>query len=98
MPRSRSVSSLTAYGLLFAFTLLQGVAIGSITMWLPLALILRAALVTAVATGGLSIYALTTKRDFTPQAGAVVTVLLALSAIGLLQVGLLPEINSRSCS
>jgi len=84
--RSRQSGSPLAYLLLAAFTVLEGVAIGSVTLPLPLDLILRAAGTTAIATGGLSLYALTTKRDFTIYGGMLVSVMLGLASLGLMQL------------
>ena len=51
----------------------------------PLQMILRAAGTTAAATLGLSFYALTTKRDFTPHAGLLVSAMFGLFALGIIQ-------------
>lgn len=71
--------------MLFAFTLLTGLGLGGISAVLPLTLLLRAALATLVATGSLSAYALTTRRDFTAQRGILFAGLNSLLVLGLLQ-------------
>lgn len=74
------------YLLLALFTLFQGAAVGVATWPYPSALVLRAAATTAVATGGLSTYALTTRRDFTVSGGLLSAGLAALLALGVLQL------------
>ena len=64
---------------------LEGVAIGAVTLPLPIDLLLRAATTTSVAVGGLSVYALTTRRDFTTFGGLLVSALFALVALGVMQ-------------
>ena len=78
MPNTRTSGSASAYLLLAAFTILQATVIGVATLGVPLQLVLRAATVTAVATGGLSLYALTTRRDFTMAGGLLVSGIIAL--------------------
>lgn len=74
------------YLLLGSFTLLQGLALGVATLPFATSLVLRAAGVTAVATGGLTVYAMQTKRDFTAKGGLLSAGLLALVASSLLQL------------
>ena len=85
MPNTRTSGSASAYLLLAAFTILQATVIGVATLGVPLQLVLRAATVTAVATGGLSLYALTTRRDFTMAGGLLVSGIIALFSLSVLQ-------------
>uniref|UniRef100_A0A7S2N0T8 Uncharacterized protein n=1 Tax=Haptolina brevifila TaxID=156173 RepID=A0A7S2N0T8_9EUKA len=78
-------SSTLAYLLLTAFTVTEGAVIGVATLPLPLTLILRAAAAAALATGGISLYALTTKRDFTMMGGMLGAGLLSLIMLGIAQ-------------
>ena len=73
------------YLLLAAYTVLQGGALGLATAFLPAELMVRAVSATAVAAGGLSVYALRTKRDFTMRGGLLTSGLLGLLALGLVQ-------------
>lgn len=74
------------YILLASFTALQALAIGSFTSFVPLYLILKAAGITAVATGALSVYALSTKRDFTPHGALMFSAVLAANVLGIFQL------------
>lgn len=74
------------YLLLAAFTIFEGLALGMATLGLPTALVLRAAGTAAVAVGGLTAYALQTRRDFTAKGGMLFSGLLILLFSGLLQV------------
>ena len=89
-----------AYVLLAAFTALEALAVGAFTWGVPTALMLKAAGATAVATGGLSMYALTTKRDFTPSAGILYSSILGLLALGLMQLvfGPMPAVQTMRIS
>ena len=84
-PSARDSSKPLAYILLALFTALEGLAIGAFTWMLPAQLILRAGGATAIATGGLSLYALNTKRDFTVWGGMLSSILLGLLALSLMQ-------------
>lgn len=86
MPRGRQASSPLAYALLALFTVLQGAALGVATWPIPVQLVVRAATASAVAVGGLSAYALTTRRDFTTIGGMLVTAVLGMLSLGLLQL------------
>ena len=83
---SSTATSPLAYVLLALFTCFEGLAVATFTWLFPTVLILKAAGATAIATGALTTYALTTKRDFTPQAGMLYASLLGLSFLGLLQL------------
>ena len=85
IPGVRGSGSNLAYLLLAIFTVLEGLAVGAFTWFLPTSLILRAAGATTVATGGLTLYALTTKRDFTMLGGMLYSCLLGLLALGIMQ-------------
>ena len=61
----------------------EALTVGAVTYALPALLLLKAAGATAIATGGLSLYALTTRRDFTMLGGMLYSCLLGLSALGL---------------
>ncbi len=82
---SARMSAPLNYILLTSFTLLQGVALGAATLPFPTQLVLRAAAATAIATGGLTTYALTTRRDFTARGGMLTTGLITLLAMGIMQ-------------
>lgn len=85
LSRSLAVTPPFNYLLLFAFTLFTGLGLGGFTAILPIALLLRAGLATLVATGTLTTYALTTRRDFTAKRGLLYTGLSSLLVLGLLQ-------------
>lgn len=82
----QGATSPLAYFLLLAFTCFEGLAVGAITWAFPTALIMKAAGATAIATGGLTTYALTTKRDFTASTGILFSALLGITFLGLLQL------------
>jgi FtsH-binding integral membrane protein len=86
MPQARNAGSPLAYLMLALFTAFEGLAVGAFTWALPLALITRAATATAVATGGLTVYALTTRRDFSALGGMLTAGLLGLMTLGVLQI------------
>ena len=85
LTKSRQAGSPLAYSLLGLFTLLQALVLGVGTSVLPLVLVLRAAMTTAIATGALSVYALTTPRDFTTVGGLLSAGLMGLITLGLSQ-------------
>jgi len=85
-PTARSNDSPIAYLLLALFTGFEAMAVGAFTWALPVQLIMRAAGATAIATGGLSLYALQTRRDFTLMGGTLFSCLLGLMALSLMQV------------
>ena len=71
--------------LLALFTLGQGSMVGAATAFFPADLVLRAATTTAVATGGLTVYAFRTKRDFTRWGGMLSAGLGGLLVLMLMQ-------------
>lgn len=82
---ARSGSQQYQYFLLALFTVFESIGVGAATMSFPLQLVLRAAGTTAIATAGLSMYALTTRRDFSIFGGMLSSMLLASIALGLMQ-------------
>lgn len=72
--------------LLAVYTLFQAAAMGLVTAALPAQLVLNAAGATSVAVGSLSIYALTTKRDFTMHGGMLAAGLSGLLVLSILQI------------
>ncbi len=72
--------------LLAAFTALTGVGLGAATVPLPTQMLLQAGVATSAAVGGLATYAITTKRDITASRGMLSAGLLALFALGVLQL------------
>jgi FtsH-binding integral membrane protein len=71
--------------LLAAFTLGQATLVGLVTARFPAQLVIRAAGATALATGSLSSYAFTTKRDLTPMGMMLRSSLITLIGLSLLQ-------------
>lgn len=74
-----------SYILLGAYTLLQALALGLATGFLPARLVLQAAWTSAIAVGSLCVYALTTKRDFTVHGGILTAGLTGFVVFCLLQ-------------
>ena len=67
------------------FTVFEGLAVGAVSFRYPLALVIRAAVATAAGAGGLSAYALTTRRDFTVFGGLLSSAMMGLFVLGLMQ-------------
>ena len=86
LENERTSGSGLAYFLLALFTVFEGLAVGAVSSQFPLALVLRAAFATAAATGGLSAYALTTRRDFTVFGGLLSSCVTAVFTLSLLQL------------
>ena len=82
----QSAGGVLAYALLVLFTATEALAVGAFTWAIPTAVLMRAAGATAVATGGLSLYALNTRRDFTMMGGMLFSCLLGLLSLGVLQL------------
>lgn len=86
LEEQRTSGSALAYGLLGLFTLFESLAVGAISSQAPLNLVLRAAFATTSATGALSLYALTTRRDFTVFGGMLSSAITGLMVLSLMQV------------
>jgi FtsH-binding integral membrane protein len=82
------VAEQALYGhlLLAAFTALTAVGLGASTSPLPSSMLIEAAVATSAAVAGLAAYATSTKRDFTAGRGMLSAGLLALLAMGVLQM------------
>jgi len=85
LEKERTSGSALAYFLLAIFTVFEGLAVGAVSFRYPLALVIRAAVATAAGAGGLSAYALTTRRDFTVFGGLLSSAMMGLFVLGLMQ-------------
>ena len=85
LPRAVRSGNVPSQVLLLAvFTVFESLGVGAATLAVPLQIVLRAAATTAIATGGLTAYALTTRRDFTTMGGLLSTLMLAALSLGLM--------------
>ena len=64
----------------------QGAMVGVMTSMFPAQLVIRAAGATALATGSLSAYAMTTKRDFTASGGMLAAGAITLIGLSIAQL------------
>jgi FtsH-binding integral membrane protein len=72
--------------LLGVFTAAEGLMVGAVCAQYKLLSVALAVMITACITGGLALYALTTKKDFTMQNGLLLTLLFTLIGAGLVNV------------
>lgn len=76
----------TDHLLLALFTACEGLVLSLVTLFVPREIIWRAGLTTAAVVGWLSLYARTTRRDFTRRGSMLLNGLLALTVLQLLQL------------